>query len=179
MLPAKPARRYAGALYGVAGGSNNLDAVRADMEALRGLVDDSPELAGFLGNHELPRRCRTAILTELFRDRVHEITWQFLLLLDEKRRLAILRDICLSFHDVYCRENGISRALLACAFAPDADELRFLGEHIRRLAGGPVELEAIVRPALLGGFSARIEDTVYDLSLAGALRKVKERMIRG
>ena len=179
MLPARPARRYAGALYGVAVETHSLDAVRADMEALRGLVDSSPELASFLGDRALPRRYRQAILTELFRDRVHEVTWRFLRLLDEKRRLDILRDICLSFHSVYCLANGISRAVLACAFAPDDDELRFLSESVRRLAGGPVEIETVVRPSLLGGFSARIGDTVYDLSLTGALRRVKEQMIRG
>ena len=45
------------------------------------------------------------------------------------------------------------------------------------MTGGPIDLMVSVRPSLLGGFRVRIGDMVYDLSIEGALRDAKHRMI--
>ena len=177
MLLSKPSRRYAAALHQQAKTDGCLDGVMSDMASLERFLEQCPELAALMHDYGMARSRRLSILRDLFQSRVNPLTWRFLTLLDEKRRLGALEDICVALRAIHREEAGISQVQLACAYEPDTEDVRLLSESIRRMTGGPIDLMVSVRPSLLGGFRVRIGDMVYDLSIEGALRDAKHRMI--
>ena len=179
MALCRSSRRYAAAAFSLAREENCLDALLADMSALEALLGQSPELARFLRDRVLSRGARRSAMEDLFRSRVHPFTWRFLLFLEEKRRLDCLGDVCAALRDRYERQEGIRRALLTTAFPIEDGQVQAVSDRVREKTGGQVVVTAAVRPALLGGFCVQVDDVVYDLSIAGALREAKERMLRG
>jgi len=119
------------------------------------------------------------MLTSLFAERLHPLTWRFLLFVEAKRRMGILRGIGVALRELRDHEAGIRRAHVTSALPLSAAESELLAQRIARKTGSAIEMTAAVTPGLLGGFCVRIGDQLYDLSLAGALRTVKQNMIRG
>jgi F-type H+-transporting ATPase subunit delta len=179
MQPSKPARRYAGAAFGLAQELGCAQAFLSDMAELARLIGESPELAGFLTNYSIPRQKRSGILESLFRARVHDLTWRFLRFVEEKRRTGLLAEIVEALHDLSAQEAGIRKALLTTAMPLEEPDLRMLTARIEQLAGGPVDLKAVVKPSLVGGFCVQIGDRLHDLSIAASLLALKETMIYG
>ena len=168
-MPAKAARRYAQAFLDLAREEGGLDDAQANLAGLAEVIRACPELAAFLGDYTLPAGKRRAILEETLAPRLHPLTWRLVRFLDDRRRLGLLRDLCEVFHELREREAGVLRGTLESAFAlPDA-EAAAIRDRLGRKSGGTVALRTSIAPELLGGFRARVGDTVYDCSLATAL----------
>ena len=61
----------------------------------------------------------------------------------------------------------------------DAERTALAGRLGRVLGGKQIALEAVVDPALLGGFVAEIGSLLVDGSLDGQLARIRERLVKG
>ena len=174
-LVGRPAKRYAQALFELAGETGQVEAVLRDLDALGRQLGKHSELSGFMDDYQIPRPRRDGILRKLFEGHVSALTWRFLLLLERKRRLGILSGICEWFRHLHNRARGVAQVSLAEAFPLERPQAERLTEQIQASQGRPVELTVKTDPALLGGFLFQIEDKVYDHSLAGRLQAMRRQ----
>ena len=58
-------------------------------------------------------------------------------------------------------------------------EVEALRERIAGMAGGTVDLTTAVDPALIGGLTVRVGDTLIDASVRGRLERLRERLTEG
>lgn len=168
-------RRYAQALFELAGEAGELDAVAADLQGIRRCFAVSGALVSFVNNSVLGRQRRMETLKALFAGRVDPLTWRFLAFLERKRRLPLLPAICACLEALREQAEGRVRVAARVAAPVDEDLRSLLAECVGRKLRKPVRLSAEHDPSLLGGFVFRSSDVVYDFSVAGALRTVRER----
>jgi F-type H+-transporting ATPase subunit delta len=172
----KSSRRYAAAGLGLAHEEGVGGELLADMDALRTLVSQSPELARFLSDYSIARLERARALDALFRPRVRAFTWRLIRFLEARRRLGSLPEIAAAMREAEDRRAGIHKAEVISAYSLDDRLRRLLAGRIEAKTGGRAELTFLVQPSLIGGFSVQVGDLVYDLSVAGALRAANQRM---
>ncbi len=172
----KTARRYAQALLSLALESDSEHRVAADMDLMARAPAGSPELTGFLRNTRLPRDVRRRTLEALFRNRVHPLTWKFLLLLESKRRLDLLPEIGAAFRSLDDARRGIARGELTAAARTADDAVNAMAARFSALLRKTVLLQQRENPALLGGCRVQVGDLVYDYSLAARLRLARQAL---
>lgn len=175
-LPPRAASRYASALLSLAREANAVPKVSGDMALILGALDQSQDLAAFLGNTMLRRKTRTKVLDALFREKVHPLTWNLLLLLEAKRRLPLLPPICTLFQTLEETSRGIVRGTLTAALPVTAGSVEAMAGQASRRLGRTVLLSNRSDPALLGGCRLQVGDHVYDFSLAAQLRLARQAL---
>lgn len=174
-LCSQAARRYAGAFLDLAHDWKLIARARANLDAVGRWMADCPELARFCRDYALSMAARRRVLDRIFDGRVHARTWQLLLFLEKRRRLGLLADLCRAFGELHDQRRGVLKGTLASAFTLSETETRAITERACSLTRQTVSLTVGVAPALLGGFRLQVRDTVYDLSLAGALADFRRR----
>lgn len=99
------------------------------------------------------------------------------LVLDHHREFY-LQFMVLTFLKLYRNKKGMRRGTLYTAVPIDDDTK----EKIRKTAGEQIhvemELDAVVDPAIEGGFIFDVSDFRLDASVAGQLKKVKQQFIQ-
>ena len=77
-------KEYGRALSDLAAEEGVEDALRADVRAVRALLDENPAYSRLLANPEIPKTERVALLKEAFGGRVHPYLVRFLAILTER-----------------------------------------------------------------------------------------------
>ena len=174
-LHGSTARRYAKALFALAVQTDAVEPVLADLTSLRASLAASPELARFFGNYLLPRHMRREVLTRLFVDGWNLLSVKFLLFLEAKKRLGRLDEISAAFQALYDEKAGIVKGRLTSAFPMESPEVAAIADRVRTRIRGTLDLTTDVDPALLGGCRVRVDDLLFDLSLATRLQTLRRR----
>jgi F-type H+-transporting ATPase subunit delta len=169
-LRSKAASRYARALLTLALEAHAEERISGDMALIARALGQSPQLIAFIRDTLLPRTSRRRALESLFRERIHPLTWNFLQLLESKRRLSLLTEICSTFHDLNDSRLGILRGEMISAAPAPASAVEAMAGHFGTLFGKTVLLRTRESSALLGGCRVQVGDIVYDFSLAARLR---------
>lgn len=177
MRISRGARRYAAALDAVACADDCDAAVAAALEAVVQLADAAPDVARLLGDPSIHRHARARIVGALCDGRVHPLAARFLTMLAERRRLALLPEICEVLREAARKRTGTVAVAVTLARDPDDATAGTLAARLRALTGHAVALSTQVDRRLLGGFTARVGDTLYDVSLAGALRAFRRTVV--
>ena len=95
---------YAKALVDLADEKGKLEPVHADVDAVAALLKENRKLAELLGNPVVDADKKRAVLAKIGKEAGFQLyTINFLNLLVQKDRLALLDEICESFEEQYCK----------------------------------------------------------------------------
>lgn len=169
-------KRYAAAVFDYAVEHGIRERVSADLAAIASIVEQVPEMETMAATPAGARRCRD-ILERTVKPGVHPVTWRFIQLLEEKRRLALLREVSAAFARRCELADGVVSIRLATAFHLDDDAVTNIGAKIGVAVSKWPRVRASVAPELLGGFVASHDDRVYDFSIAGAMQQLRQRLV--
>lgn len=176
---AKVAKRYASALFGAASRQGKTDVVQNDLNTLTLLWQQTPSLQRAMESPLIPAEKKQSLLDEIFGSTIDTLTRSFLRLLIDKRRESILTSV----KEEYLRQADIARGLMrahATVAAPISDAQRAeLVDGLKKRTGKDIELDVHVDPVILGGVVVRMQDTIIDGSVRGALERLREQMLQG
>ena len=174
------ARRYAKALFSLAREDGRVAEVRAEVERLGRLIEESPELRGVLLQPLHPVAERRAVLAAVAeRLGASPLLQHFLSFLVDQRRLVDWEAIEAEFARLADAAAGLTKARVRSATPlTDAQRAR-LQRALEAKTGGRIELEIEIDPALVGGAVAQVGDMVYDGSLRTQLRQLRASLARG
>lgn len=159
------ARRYARALITLAEEQNKLETVVGDLNRISTLIGSSRELVLFLKNPSFGKDKKRKVLDVLLSKMVDELTHKFILLLVQKGRENIIREIIHHFKLMVDEQMGIVRADVRSVIALDPKQEKSLKRQLEGYTGKKVEVTFSLDRSLQGGFLARLEDTVFDASV--------------
>ncbi len=172
------ARRYAAALFDVASRKGAETRAGQELAALAALVTGHDDLRRAIESPAVPagrkRALMDAILTRA--GGVSDEVRRTVLMLAERDRLPMLSDVAQAFEAKLLQARRIVPAEIVTAM-PLADESRAaIARALGRATGGDVTLTARLDESILGGLVATVGSMVYDGSVAGQLRRLRQKL---
>jgi F-type H+-transporting ATPase subunit delta len=173
------AARYARALFDVAIKEQaDLEQIERELGQFVELFTQYPQLEKVLLNPAVPVQRKRAAVEDLLKHAAFApIVAKLLLMLADRDRLVLVRDILPAFSDRVMDSRNVVRAEVTTAAPIDATRTEAIREGLAKLTGRTVNMAAKVDPGIIGGVVARIGSTVYDGSVTRQLEKMKERLV--
>ena len=168
------ADRYAAALFELADERRALDAVAADLHALRAMLHDSADLARLVRSPVLSRADQgkaIAVLGE--RAELSQLTRDFLAVAARNRRLFAVPAMIEAYLAKLAERRGEITAEVTAAQPLSEAQSAVLGEQLRRALGGKVAVELRVDPDLIGGMIVKVGSRMVDGSLKSKLQRLR------
>jgi len=172
-------KRYSSALFSAAQRLDAVDPVLGDLESLVGIWNSQPQLRSLLESPMVTSSDKKSLITRLFDGKVSPVTLEFLKLLVDKSREALLPYVYHEYQELTDRKNGLVRAHAIVAAQLEADQHAELVRGLEQRTGKRITLNVEVDPGLLGGVVIRLHDTVIDGSVRGSLERMRESMLAG
>ncbi len=173
------AHRYAKALFGLAQDEHRQREVRAELDQLEALFEDSRELRDALLTPLHPAAERKAALRAIAtRVGSSPLVQQFLAFLIDQRRLIDFSGIVEAYGELADLAEGLVIAEVVSASPLDDRRKDRLRRALSERTGQEVRLEVSVDPSLIGGAVAKVGDLVFDGSLRTQLGQLRSNLTR-
>jgi F-type H+-transporting ATPase subunit delta len=171
------AGRYATALFELADERKALDEVEGDLDALAGLLAESPELTRLVRSPVISRadqgRAMDAVLEK---GGASKLTRRFIGLLAQKRRLFALTAIIGAFRAMLATHRGEIAAEVTSAQPLRPEQLEAVTKAIKDSVGRDVAVDVKVDEALIGGLVVRVGSRMMDGSIRTKLQNLQLAM---
>lgn len=169
------ARRYAKALFAVGKEQDNYEGYNQALQALAGLYASRPEVADALTNPLYPLDIREKVMAGVIKSMgVDKIMGNFLSLLIQKKRVAILPEIADEYQAMVDDEKNICHGNVISAIELSAELQATVQIKLEKLTGKKVKLTTSVDPSIIGGIIAKVGDLVLDGSIKTQLAGLKD-----
>jgi F-type H+-transporting ATPase subunit delta len=171
------AARYARALFDVIVKQRDPAGAEAELAAFADAMLTHEGFARIVANPAVPASRKRAIVQAIV-DRMKPSTEvaKLLLLLAERDRLTILRELLEAYRSRLLDYQQIVRAQVTTAVALGEPQRAALEKRLARATGRTVTLDTKVDPAIIGGAVTKVGSVVYDGSISRQLAKLRERL---
>ena len=130
------ARRYVKALFDLAVDERAVEAVEADMLALRDMLDDHAEFRQFVHNPLLSRKTKVEAMDSLLvKGKAHAVTRRFMTVLARNQRLPILGDVIELFIARLAESRGEIAAEVISAEELKKDQIAAIESSLKKATG--------------------------------------------
>ncbi len=147
------------------------------MKALGRLIDESAPFRRLLSSPLVDvMQARTAAQAVLTEQGFGKTVGDFVGVIANNRRLAVLRAIVTAFATLVAQKRGVVTATVASAHPLSDVQREQLRARLIEAGYGNVNIEETVDPALLGGLVVRVGARLYDTSLKSRLQRLQYAM---
>ncbi len=166
---------YAQALFDLALEKGILESCRPGLEKMAELSRDE-SLMIQMENPKFPFEAKEGLLKEKMGE-VHPYILNLTRLLVSKEALRLSGDISDQYRLLEDQHRGIEHAELATAVPIDEREKERISRKVEKVIGRSVVLDTRVDPSIIGGFIARIGDTLIDGSVRQNLENLRRNLV--
>ena len=171
------AKKYAAALLALAKETGTLEEVEQELAQIGEIVQQNPELTGFLRNQLISREAKKEVVERIFTQHLNPMVVRFLGVVIDRGRIALLPDIIDVYLELSHVERNIAEAQVRLAVdLTDEEETRLIRE-LTELTGKEIYLEKTIDPSILGGMIVTIGDRRIDGSLKRQLHEMKTTLL--
>lgn len=171
------AQRYASALVDVAIEQRTAEHVKDELATFVHLLETSADLRNFLASPAVARPSKGVVIEKLVaRLGASQTLRNFLLVLVDHRRSALLPEIRLAFEGLLHARMGVAEAQVISADELSDKQKTELTQVLERLTGQQVETRYEVDSRLIGGAVVRIGSTIYDGSVREQLDRLRAQL---
>jgi F-type H+-transporting ATPase subunit delta len=174
MKDARAAIRYAKAILNLAKDSKEETIVNDDMLFIATTISENDEFEVMLRSPIVKASDKIKVLNALFEGKVNNITLGLFHLLQDNKRIAMLKSIAKQYAIIYDFDKHMQVAKVTTAVALTSDIEKQVLAKIVALTGKKANLENVINPAILGGFILRVGDVQYDASISNYLNELKK-----
>ncbi len=177
MVNVSVARRWARALL-EASPPGAVVGIAEQLSALAELVASNPELEQLTRNPAYSRAQRHAVLEALIRllEPESQVLPNFLRLLVDRNRVAMLPDLARLFRDMADEKAGRVRGTVVSAVPLDPQVVRQLEQVLSDVVQKQVVLDTRVDRSVVGGVSTQVGSVVFDGTLRTQLDDLKRTL---
>lgn len=169
------ARPYALAAFEFARDSKQLPLWKSFLDAASFAVDHDV-VRKFLANPEVTSARLLALFEEVLQPILHQEQQNFLRLLAQNKRFALLPEITAHFNDYYATYEKISTVRVVTAIEANAQFKEKLNEVLTKRLQHHASLRFEVDPSIIAGAVIHIGDRVIDGSVSGKLSRLLKSM---
>ena len=160
------ANRYAKSFFAVLKRQKNLQQGYEDMQKILKIIREQPKFSDFLHAPIYPEAIKKKVIQEFLAGKVGKTTFDFLLLMVEKKRGKYLEAIALRFNELYDRQRNEGKAIMELAHPIFSSEIEVnLIAFIKKVTKwNNVKLSVKINPKLIGGYILTFKDRRIDAS---------------
>lgn len=172
-LMQKVATPYAEALLDIAQNMNIVSKITNDLSFVTDTISNSSDLQVVISNPIVSIQVKQNILNKIFSEQIDNIILKFLLVLVERRRIALLSVIIERYLDLAYKVESITIAEVCTSISFTEDQEQALINKIKIMTKSEkVKLLMTVDSSLIAGFTVKIGSKVIDTSLSGKLKQI-------
>ena len=171
------ARNYAATLFELARRHEGVERYQGGIETVARLLDENPQFRTFLETPRIVAAAKKRVLRKVFGDVLPGHLVNFLLVVLDKRRQRLLRQITREYHDLVDQHLNRVHAEVTVARPLDGQALGTVADRLTRLLGRTAIPHVRVRPEIVGGVVVRTGDTIYDGSLRRQLEGMRRQLL--
>lgn len=176
-ISSKIAQPYAEALLETAVSSNNLQKITEDIQNIKNIISLSIDLNKALNNPLLSIKNKQTIINKVFKDKISNLTLNFLTLIIERKRAVLIEEICKQFITLSYTKSGISIANVTSSTPFTEQQYSLLVKKVQEIANTKqVRLNVEIDPELIGGFTIQLGSQIIDSSLKGQLKQMASHL---
>jgi F-type H+-transporting ATPase subunit delta len=174
------ARRYAKALVQLASEEGAVAKFQADLTGFDEVLAKNPEVKGIFTSPAYGIEAKKGVMCDLIAKLSLPTTVaNFLQLLLERNRLALLTQIVACYGALADELSGVVRPVLVSAFPLADSQVADVKAALVRSTGKQVELSVEIDPSLIGGVVTKIGDKVFDGSVKTQLGRIQDILQKG
>lgn len=170
------ARPYAKAAYAYASENSVVDNWSNVLKLLSTAVQDET-FSNYLNRPELTPAEKVSIFSKILSEEQTQAVSNFLTLLADNNRLAILPEISLEYDELKSQTNNVVNAVVESAFPLSAVQEQVLVHALEKRFNATVSVKVEVNPALIAGVVIRAGDQVIDDSALNKLEKMRTSLL--
>lgn len=179
MIQKKEAPRYAKALLRNVGFDEAPQAI-SEISLINAIMTKSKEFKILLVNPRFTSEERESVIKQIAEQyKLSAFTLKFIIYLSELRVILLLPDIIRIATNLYFEKKQKAKAIIMTPIEISIDLENKLKESLKKVTDKELEIEYVMDPSLLGGVLIKIGSTMYDTSIRGQLRLLKDELIKG
>ena len=179
MKPVKEAKKYAKTFINIVGIEEAPKAL-AELALLEDLMTKSREFRSLLVNPGFSSAERESGLKQVaVRFCLSEKIVKFVVHLTQIRVISALSEVIKAATVIYLEKKKRAKATVLTPVEISAKNEERLKASLKKLLEKDVDMEYVMDPSLLGGILVKVGSTMYDSSVKGQLRLLKDELIKG
>ena len=174
-------KKWAKALIELASEDENLslEEVLSDFKSVAETIEASEELSNVINNPSISTEEKQIVICKLFQDKIKPIVYNFLFVLNLKKRMDIIGDILIEFEKEMEDLKNIVRVDITSAIDLSEDRKANIKERIAEKLHRDVKVSWGVDEDIIAGLIFNIDDTVVDNSIRHKLDTISSIITRG
>jgi F-type H+-transporting ATPase subunit delta len=168
-------KRYARAAFELATEKNELEVWHEDLKKMADLAIDQRVMA-LLQDPRIPFDAKKSLLQKGLGE-IHPLVFNLAILLVSKGILSRSHDISQQYNNLLDAHRGVERAKVTTALPLAIEEKEVVSRRLGEIVDRKVLIDGQVDPSIIGGFIARIRDTLIDGSIRQKLETLKKNLV--
>jgi F-type H+-transporting ATPase subunit delta len=178
MTESKVSLRYANSLMDISVESKSIEQVAKDMELVLSAIHSSSDLKRLLGDPIVRSEKKQSVLEEIFGKKVSEGSMNFMKFIVDKHREELLGSIIGKFLELRDEQLGIINVDVKTAFEFSEDQKVKLKNRLEKIFDKKARLNFSIDKEIIGGFVAKVNDTIYNASTKHQLEQLKKEFFK-
>jgi len=156
---------YCEVLFELASESDQVDAVKEDLEAVGHVLSKNAEFAALMSSHNIQGKEKAEVIRRVFDGKVNDLTLDFLSVLAKRNRVSSLFGISQKYETLFDLHYDRHLVEVTLAGQPDEKQLEKLQKNLSDAIKGTVKLAVEVDPDIIGGIIIKKDGRVIDNSV--------------
>jgi len=179
LKPAKEGKKYAKTFISIVGIEEAPKAL-AELALIENLMAKSKEFRSLLVNPGFSSSERESGMKQVAaRLSLSDKMVKFVSHLTQIRVISALAEVIKAATVIYLEKKKRAKATVLTPVEISAKHEERLKVSLKKLIEKDVDIEFVMDPSLLGGFLVKVGSTMYDSSIKGQLRLLKDELIKG
>ncbi|MBA5851488.1 F0F1 ATP synthase subunit delta [Clostridium sp. cel8] len=171
-------RRYALALYEIAEEKGKVKEYLDELESVVKTIKNNSKFLEIIEHPKVSTSQKKQIFTEIFKDRIDDDVFSFLMVLIEKNRIYDIDGKLREMKNIYLEKHNTVIAKVKTVVPLKDDEKSALIEKLENKFKKKVLIEEEIDPTIIGGVYVEINNEVIDGTIRSKLSEMKKIMLR-
>ena len=177
MLTNQLAIRYAKAIYEIAVENSVLKEIGAQLDSVQETIASQEDLADFMYHPHIKPEAKKEVLEKIFKGQLADEVYKFLMLLVDKRREGLLKQIAAEYEVLANVEQNILEADVVVARPLSQEQEARLVKKLSDTTGKRVVIKTKIDASILGGVIVKIGDKLIDGSVIRQMQVLKRNLL--
>ena len=175
------AKRWALALMELAQEDDNIskEDILDDLREIAQTIDSSDELSNVINNPSVSTEEKQVVLCKLFQNSIMPIVYNFLFVLNLRKRVGIVSDIAIEFEKELNRIKNIAHINVVSAIELNDERKEDIKTKIAEKLNKDIVVEWGVDEDIIAGLIFKIDELVIDNSIKHKLEDLSKEIIKG